>query len=73
MNRTLRNADATPRIPAPVVFPRRPQGVLTCPHCWTTQQALRNRCYHCGASFHFEEEVSRSIRRGKGDSANGLG
>lgn len=44
-------------VPAPVEFPYRPKGSLTCPRCWTTQRATRNLCYHCAVPFRFVRDT----------------
>ena len=42
-----------------VIFETRPNGPITCPHCWTAQQSDRDFCYRCEAKFIFLDEVNR--------------
>lgn len=49
--------------PTPVEFAARPAAALTCPHCWTDQQADRDRCWRCGAHFIFLSEAGRRAPR----------
>lgn len=69
----MKDSVKAPCTPNPVVLTSRPSARITCPHCWTDQQASRDRCWHCGAQFIFQDEVQREddIARQAADAACG--